>query len=73
MHSVASQAVDPSAMLLAIVVSANGRIDSCVVAELERLQDFDRFGVQRDRFRSAAESALEEIGIPLSQTQCHHE
>ncbi|MDP3874801.1 MAG: hypothetical protein Q8Q80_19250 [Methyloversatilis sp.] len=69
MHSVASQAVDPSAMPLAIVVSANGRIDSCVVAELERLQDFDRLGVQRDRFRGAAESALEEIGIPLSQTQ----
>jgi hypothetical protein len=56
-------------MLLAIVVSANGRIDAREVAELERLQAFDRLGVKRDRFLGAAESALEEIGVPLSQTQ----
>jgi len=69
MHSVASQAFDPSAMLLAIVVSANGRIDAREVAELERLQAFDRLGVRRDRFLDVAESALEEFGAPLSQTQ----
>lgn len=69
MYSVANQAVDPSAMLLAIVVSANGRIDAREVAELERLQAFDRLRVRRDRFLDAAESALEEIGVPLSRTQ----
>lgn len=69
MHSVASQAFDPSAMLLAIVVSANGRIDAREVAELERLQAFDRLGVRRDRFLDVAESALEEFGATLSQTQ----
>jgi hypothetical protein len=33
MHSVANQAVDPSAKLLAIAVSANGRIDAREVAD----------------------------------------
>lgn len=69
MHSDVDQTVGPSAMLLAIVVSANGRIDAREVVELERLRAFERLGVRRDRFLHAAEAALQEIGLPLSQTQ----
>ena len=70
MHSVENLAVDPSSMLLAIAVTANGRIDAREVAALDRLQSFERLGVRRDSFLIAAESALEEIGVPLSRTQC---
>jgi hypothetical protein len=69
MHAVANQSIDPSAKLLAIVVSANGRIDTRELAELDRLQAFDRLRVPRARFLDAAESALDEIGVPLSRTQ----
>lgn len=69
MHAAANPAIDPSAMLLAIVVAANGRIDARELAVLDRLHAFERLGVRRDCFLAAAESALEEIGVELSQTQ----
>lgn len=69
MHVIANQAVDPSAMLLAIVVAANGRIDGRELAELERLHAFERLGVGRDRFLSAAKAALQDVGVPLSQSR----
>jgi hypothetical protein len=69
MHSDAVQSVDPSGKLLAIVMSANGRIDAREVAELDRLHAFERLGVRRDCFLEAAESALVEFGVALSQTQ----
>ena len=58
-----------AATLLAIVVSANGRVDPREVAELERLGAFKRLRISRQDFLSRAEAALEEIGLPLAQSQ----
>lgn len=60
---------DAAASLVAIVVSANGRIDAREVAELDRLHAFRRLGIERENFMALAESALEEVGLPLSQSQ----
>ena len=65
----ARAASDAAAMLLAIVVSANGQVDPREVAELERLGAFERLGISRHDFHGRAEAALEEIGRPLSRTQ----
>lgn len=62
-------ACDAAASLLAIVVSANGRIDAREVAELDRLHAYRRLGVQRESFMALAETALEEVGLALSQSQ----
>lgn len=62
-------ACDAAASLLAIVVSANGRIDAREVAELDRLRAYRRLGIQRESFMTLAETALEEVGLPLSQSQ----
>lgn len=62
-------ACDAAASLLAIVVSANGRIDAREVAELDRLRAYRRLGIQRETFMTLADAALEEIGLPLSQSQ----
>ncbi|VTU21984.1 hypothetical protein [Variovorax sp. RA8] len=69
MPSTTHAAADAAASLLAIAVSANGRIDPREVAELDRLGAYQRLGVHRDDFLTRAEAALEEIGRPLSQTQ----
>jgi uncharacterized tellurite resistance protein B-like protein len=66
----ATKASDAAAALLAIVVSANGRVDPREVAELDRLHAYERLGVQRQDFLALAEAAVEEIGRPLSQTHC---
>jgi hypothetical protein len=60
---------DAAASLLAIVVSANGRIDSREVAELDRLRAYRRVGIERQRFMTLAVTALEDVGLPLSQSQ----
>ena len=60
---------DAATSLLAIVVSANGRVDPREVAELDRLGAFERLGIRREDFLARAEAALEEIGRPLSQSQ----
>ena len=62
-------ACDAAASLLALVVSANGRIDAREVAELDRLRAYRRLGIQRESFMTLAETALEEVGLPLSQSQ----
>lgn len=60
---------DASASLLAVVVSANGRIDPRELAELDRLRACERLGISRDDFRARARSALQETGLHLSQAQ----
>lgn len=60
---------DPSSTLLAIVVAANGRVDAREVAALDRLNAYERLGVQRDWFLGITHAALEEIGTRLSQTR----
>jgi hypothetical protein len=62
-------ACDAAASLLAIVVSANGRIDAREVAELDRLRAYRRLGVRRGKFIAMADSALGEMGLALSQSQ----
>jgi hypothetical protein len=62
-------ACDAAASLVAIVVSANGRIDAREVAELDRLHAFGRMGIERENFMALAESALEEVGLALSRSQ----
>jgi uncharacterized tellurite resistance protein B-like protein len=62
-------ACDAAATLLAIVVSANGRVDPREVAELDRLGAYERLGISRHDFLGRAEEALEEIGRPLSRAQ----
>ncbi|KWT93220.1 MULTISPECIES: hypothetical protein [unclassified Variovorax] len=69
MPSTTLAAADAAALLLAIVVSANGRIDPREVAALDRLDAYQRLGIHRNDFLTRAESALEEIGRPLSETQ----
>jgi hypothetical protein len=66
--STAIRPSDAAATLLAIVVSANGRVDPREVAELDRLRAYERLGVQRQDFLELAEAAVEEIGRPLSRT-----
>lgn len=61
-------ACDAAASLVAIVVSANGRIDAREVAELDRLHAYGRLGIERKNFMVLADSALEEVGLPLSQS-----
>jgi hypothetical protein len=61
-------ASDAAATLVAIVASANGRLDPREIAELDRLGAYEKLGVQRQDFLNLAESALEEIGGPLSRT-----
>jgi hypothetical protein len=67
--TVTSAASDAAATLLAIVVSANGRVDPRAVAELDRLGACERLGIRRQDFLSLADAALEEIGRPLSRAQ----
>lgn len=62
-------AADAAASLLAIVVSANGRIDPREVAALDRLGAYQKLGIQRHDFLSRAEAALNGIGNSLSQTR----
>ncbi len=62
-------ACDAAASLLAIVVSANGRIDAREVAELDRLRAYRRLGIERKTFMTLADTALAEVGRPLSQSQ----
>lgn len=69
MSSTLPSSQEAAASLLAIVVSANGRIDPRELAELDRLRAYDRLGVSREGFLGLAESALQEIGRPLSQMQ----
>jgi hypothetical protein len=69
MPSTVPTACDAAASLLAIVVSANGRIDIREVAELDRLRAYRRLGVQRESFLTLADAALEEIGLALSESQ----
>lgn len=59
---------DAAASLLALVVSANGRIDPRELAELDRLQACQRLGISREDFCGRAESALRQTGLHLSQT-----
>jgi hypothetical protein len=66
----ATRASDAAAALLAIVVSAKGRVGSREIAELDRLHAYERLGVQRQDFLELAEAAVEEIGRPLSRTHC---
>jgi uncharacterized tellurite resistance protein B-like protein len=58
-----------AASLLAMVLSANGRIDERELAALDRLRAYERMGIARDDFLALADSALQEFGLPLSQTQ----
>ncbi|ODV13468.1 MAG: hypothetical protein ABT20_02010 [Rubrivivax sp. SCN 70-15] len=51
------------------MVSANGRIDTREVAELDRLRAYRRLGVPRESFLTLADAALEEIGLALSESQ----
>jgi uncharacterized tellurite resistance protein B-like protein len=67
--NITPEASDAAATLLAIVVSANGRVDPREVAELDRLGAYERLGISRHDFLSRAEAALEEIGLSLSRTQ----
>jgi uncharacterized tellurite resistance protein B-like protein len=69
MPSTVPAAVDAAASLLSIVVSANGRIDPREVAELDRLHAYERLGTRREKLLALADAALEEIGLPLSQSQ----
>jgi len=62
-------ACDAAASLLAIVVSANGRIDAREVAELDRLGAYRQLGIERESFMSLADTALQEVGLSLSQSQ----
>jgi len=62
-------ACDAAASLLAIVVSANGRIDAREMAELDRLRAYRRLGIERETFMTLADTALAEVGLPLSQSQ----
>jgi hypothetical protein len=43
-------------------------LDPREIAELDRLRAYEKLGVQRQDFLKLAESALEEIGGPLSRT-----
>jgi hypothetical protein len=60
---------NPPASLLAIAISANGRVDPREVAELDRLGAYDLLGIQRDFLLQLAGVALQEIGVPLSETR----
>jgi hypothetical protein len=55
--------------LVAIVRSANRRIDAREVAELDRPHADGRLGIERENFMALAEPALEEVGLALSRPQ----
>lgn len=61
-------ASNAAATLLAIVVSANGRIDAREVAELDRLRAWSRLDIARDSFLALADAALQEVGLALSRS-----
>lgn len=69
MTSTVPAAREAAASLLAIAMSANGRIDPREVAELDRLRAYGRLGVRREDFLALADAALEEVGLGLSQSQ----
>jgi uncharacterized tellurite resistance protein B-like protein len=69
MASTLPAAREAAASLLSIVVSANGRIDPREVAELDRLRAYERLGIRREAFLALADAALEQVGLPLSQSQ----
>lgn len=69
MLATVSTACEAAASLVAIVVSANGRIDAREVAELDRLRAYVRLGIERKDFMALADSALAEVGLPLSRSQ----
>lgn len=61
------QAKAAAARVLALLVSANGRVDDAELARLENLQAFDRLGVGRDAFVQMARRCLDEIGAGLCE------
>jgi hypothetical protein len=67
MHSVANQAIDPSAMLLAIAVSANGRIDAREGHGAGRC----RLGPRRRDGRARAAGRAIPTGIAASHWRAH--
>lgn len=69
MPSTLTSARDAAASLLAIVTSANGRIDAREVAALDGLRAYRRLGIPRTAFLRRADAALEEIGLALSQSR----
>lgn len=60
---------DATASLVAIVVSASGRIEAREVAKRDRLHADGRLGIERENFMALAEPALEEVGLALSRPQ----
>lgn len=53
---------EAAASVLALVVAANGRIDSREMQTLDDLQAFERLGVRRERFVELARACVDDVG-----------
>jgi hypothetical protein len=51
---------EAAARALALMVSANGRIDPAELSMLDRLDAYRRMGVSRERFAALAQECLED-------------
>ncbi|MDH4289488.1 MAG: TerB family tellurite resistance protein [Aquincola sp.] len=58
---------DAGARLLAMVVSADGRVDARELQALDLLDAFSRIGISRHRFATLARRRIEDFGAGLSQ------
>lgn len=55
------------AYALAMLVAANGRLDERALLVLERMQAFDRLGVDRERFIEIAHTCAHDVGTHLCE------
>lgn len=67
MGQAARPASDASARVLALMVAANGHVDSRELEALEELDAFKRLGVPRARFVALARDCLQEVGMGLEE------
>lgn len=58
---------EAAAIVLALMVAANGRIDPREMQALDALRAFERLGVRRERFLELARGCLEDVGSTLCE------
>lgn len=67
MPSEISRAADAAARVLALLVSASGRIDDRALQVLDESDAYRRVGVDRDRFIALARTCICEVGANLCE------
>lgn len=67
MPSQTPNGAESPALVLALMVAANGRVDERELKVLDELDAYRRVGVERDRFVSLAHTCLHELGSHLSE------